>query len=321
LMFFLFVPSIVWKTFPSLAKKFDNFVRIFVDLSEDVVKQQLEIYNNALGPKALVNKGLVYRLLRVGIFKEYDEDISRRVESVNEVEWSDKSEIVESQDKEPLGLQDIGALTRTVLIGGTETTINQMLVAFWLLAENRHAQEKLRKEVEETIKTYGTLHMNLDKMEYLDALFHEIVRIGFGIPVLTRGALKDTHVGPYAISKGDMVIFSTARVHTDPYIWENSDPESKGPIDPDAKVPFDPERFIRDPDAKLKVHSFGAGPRRCPGRSMATIVIKLSLCALVQHFDISPPSSPERPKELTIAYKGGSYVDRKYCFFNMSVRK
>ena len=70
----------------------------------------------------------------------------------------------------------------------------------------------------------------------------------------------------------------------------------------DAKA-FDPERWVgrretrEGHNAKAFMH-FGAGPRFCPGRYLATLEMKMVLAMLARNFSISYAEAPEVTQEV-----------------------
>lgn len=155
------------------------------------------------------------------------------------------------------------------------------------LGGNERVQQKLREEIQETIKEFGEIDfdMLMDKMPYLDQVFIEATRLHPPIPVTTRHCIEsiDMSIGDnktIRIEKGTTIIIPIWSLHHNPDYY------------PDP-LEFRPERFdMKYGGAKQFTDRgvyipFGSGPRICLGMRLAQVQIKAALVELVKHFEIS----------------------------------
>jgi cytochrome P450 len=67
---------------------------------------------------------------------------------------------------------------------------------------------------------------------------------------------------------------------------------------------FEPERWLRDEQARGRSHDaraflqFGAGPRACSGRNLATMQSRMQLSMLVRNFHVELAADPETIREV-----------------------
>ena len=85
-----------------------------------------------------------------------------------------------------------------------------------------------------------------------DALMAETLRHDPPVRAIQRVAIRATTVGGTAIAAGDRVTLNIAAANRDPKVFERPDE-------------FEPGR----PETEMTALTFGAEPRRCPGRSQA----------------------------------------------------
>ena len=179
------------------------------------------------------------------------------------------------------GLPDLEIVSQifTFFFAGTDTTSELLTMAHYFLATHPEAQEKLREEVLNYIgKTEDIRYEHISKMEYLNAVIKETLRIGSPVLVIAfRTAIKDFMLSEVEIKKGTVLTASPAAVANNPKIFSN--PEQ-----------FKPERWIEKTDLgtiETSTHlPFSAGARRCIGEQLALIESKVMLCELIRRFKI-----------------------------------
>ncbi|KAJ0732938.1 putative cytochrome P450 [Helianthus annuus] len=160
---------------------------------------------------------------------------------------------------------------------GTETT---GLTTEWFVAEllkNEEAMKKVRDEVTKQINGNVVKESDLVRLPYLEACFKETLRLHPAGPLLIpRKAVETCEIMGYTIPKDSQVLVNVWAINRDPKIWD--DPLS-----------FKPERFIGS-NVSYKGNDFGylpfgSGRRMCPGETMASKLILLTVASLVINFD------------------------------------
>ncbi|XP_076940399.1 putative (S)-N-methylcoclaurine 3'-hydroxylase isozyme 2 [Bidens hawaiensis] len=173
--------------------------------------------------------------------------------------------------------QQINALMEELFAAGTETT---SLTIEWFVAEllkNKAAMQKVRDEVMKQISGNVVKESDLVRLPYLEACFKETLRLHPAGPLLIpRKAIETCEVMGYTIPKDIQILVNVWAINRDPKIW-------------DDPLKFKPERFIGS-NVSYKGNDFGylpfgSGRRMCPGETMASKLILLTVASLIFNFD------------------------------------
>ncbi|KAJ7143292.1 cytochrome P450 [Mycena crocata] len=172
----------------------------------------------------------------------------------------------------------------TFTMVGHETTAGSLTFTLWELARQPIIQDRLRAE----ITSYGRdlSYDDIQKLEYLDAVVKEGLRLHPASPQTERLALQDdvislSHPLPgigdaFHIKKGQVIHIPFTPMHTNPDAWG-----------PSAAV-FDPTRWLQASDPATLPHgwsgllTFCDGPRNCLGWRLAVLEFKIILATLIR---------------------------------------
>ncbi|XP_020579081.1 cytochrome P450 71A21-like [Phalaenopsis equestris] len=179
----------------------------------------------------------------------------------------------------------IKAITKDMLIAGTDSTSIPMEWAMVELLRHPIAMKKLKEEITNVVGCNETVvkEEQLAEMSYLKAIVKEVLRLHPPTTLIVRRLLTgDTIIKGYRIPKGTMVFINAWAIGRDPKIWDS--PEE-----------FRPERFINGEGRDLgfinhgfQLLAFGAGTRSCPGIQFSVSLIELAIANLVHVFDWKP---------------------------------
>lgn len=198
--------------------------------------------------------------------------------------------------------QKKGEMSLVVLLmdlfgGGVETTSTALTWGCLLLATHPHIQAKLQDEVDRAIgKDKLPTLADREKMPYVDATLHEILRFSSLIPLLVfHSVMIDTEFHGYILPKGSAIAFNAYSAMHDPNNFDNPDE-------------FRPERFL-NPSGTFKSNehflAFGTGKRVCLGESLAKIEGFLFLASLAQNFNMTLPEDNIKP---SLAFKNPGMI-------------
>ncbi len=210
-----------------------------------------------------------------------------------------------------LSADSLHAQIRSLFIGGHETTAHLLTMAFYRIAKNPEILAKLMNEIDTVLKGGAPLNADaISRMNYLNAVVQETLRVDSSIFAIPREALEDIEVGGYVIRRGTLVLAHLDALHRLPKFWK------------DAET-FDPERFTaenrdshhecgrRHPRA---ASPFGIGARQCVGRFFAIQEAKIALVTWLRmgmRF-AEMPECVEQEVVCTTRVKGGMPVKLRF---------
>lgn len=208
---------------------------------------------------------------------------------------------------EGITISEIAAQCFIFFTAGFETSSTTMNFCLYELARNPKIQDRLRREIEESIaKDGGELKYDtLFGMSYLDRVVSETLRKYSPVDNLFR--VSNSPYTPegcdFTIPAGTMFQIPIHSTHHDPDYFPN--PQR-----------FDPDRFL--PEAVKSRHPFaylpfGEGPRICIGMRFGQMQTKIGLVTLLRNFRFAPISeTPDRldfdAKTFVLTPKTGVYL-------------
>ncbi|TQE00371.1 hypothetical protein C1H46_014007 [Malus baccata] len=197
---------------------------------------------------------------------------------------------------------DIKAILLDMLAASMDTSSTSIEWAFSELMRNPQVMKKVQKELENVVGLKRMVEeSDLDKLEYLDMVVKETLRLHPVVPLLVpHAAREDCTVHGYHIPKKSRIIINAWAIGRDPSAWTDAEK-------------FIPERFAgNNIDVRgnhFQLIPFGSGRRRCPGIQLGLTVVQLVLAQLVQCFDWELPNNM-LPNELDMTEEFGLTVPR-----------
>ncbi len=189
-----------------------------------------------------------------------------------------------------LGLDDddIMANVITLLLGGEDTTAHALAWTMLYLAADPALQARMHEKSRAVLgdaaacPDYAGVHA-LDGFEHLA---FEALRLRPVVPFNGYESLHDIELGGLALPAQTLLFFIYRPSLTDPARFP--DPQR-----------YDPERWRHEGRHDMRAFlQFGAGPRVCPGRHLATVEMRLVLSMLLAHFEVELAIDPSRIEEV-----------------------
>ena len=193
--------------------------------------------------------------------------------------------LVEQEKTGSLTDEEIFGNVFTLLLAGEDTTSNTIAWTLYYLLQNPDAYQKIKSEIDHVLKDNDLLSNQdaLHALTYTEAVANESMRICPVTPLLFLESLQDQVVKDILLKKGDRIMLqSRIAQHKDKHFSDASS--------------FIPERWLQE--TKCPVHqtdvfrTFGAGPRFCPGKTLAMHEIKMALAMIIHNFDLSLAVNP-----------------------------
>ncbi|GJQ70408.1 hypothetical protein Trydic_g22837 [Trypoxylus dichotomus] len=167
----------------------------------------------------------------------------------------------------------------TVIIAATDTTSTALAYTIQSLADNPEVQERAFREVESIYlqqSQYTTSISDLSKMNYLQAVIQETMRLYPPVPYLTKQVTEDVEHDGMVLKKGLTIALVNYELHRNPKYY--TDPNT-----------FIPERFLSEKTNDAHMFSyipFAGGPRSCIGNKYAMLSMKTFLSKLLLNYEI-----------------------------------
>lgn len=169
-------------------------------------------------------------------------------------------------------------------LAGHETSAVTLAFVLHNLSKHKDVQEKVFEEVNRVLDGRIPTFADLDKLQYLESVIKETLRLQPPATLMTRVTSTDQVIGDYHVPAGVTIGIPIFTLHRDERWW--SDPET-----------FNPDRF-NDKDQNSKRHTyawipFSAGPRICIGLKFAMMEMKTGIAMIVQQYQLSLPDDFE----------------------------
>jgi cytochrome P450 len=174
----------------------------------------------------------------------------------------------------------------TLFLAGFETSAINLGWTLHLLAQHPAVADKLHAEVTGVLGTRAPTAEDVPKLEYVDRVVKEAMRLYPPAWIMDRLAIEDVSLGGFDIKKGTDVWITPWILHRDPRFWER--PEE-----------FDPDRWQNDLQKRLPkfvYFPFGGGPRVCIGNAFAMMEVVLVTAVLLRKFRLVPDGAPPIPE-------------------------
>jgi cytochrome P450 len=172
---------------------------------------------------------------------------------------------------------------RTFILAGHVTTAQSLACAFWLVARQPDAQQRITEEVDAVLGGRSPRLEDVPKLAFCEAVVLETLRLYPPVWVFGREALAEVQLDGFTLPAGRELVICPWMLHRNPEIF----PE------PDS---FKPERWHNGARLRLPRGSylpFSTGARNCLGEHFAMLESILVLASVVQEWTVR--ELPGRP--------------------------
>lgn len=171
-----------------------------------------------------------------------------------------------------------------LMMAAHDTSTSTISTTLYCLARNPEWQERLRAAAL-ALPDYLS-YDQLNDLEELSWVIHEVLRKHPPLPVMPRVVVKDIDHAGYRLTPGTLVAVPVLHTHHDPAWW--TDPHG-----------FDPERFApgREEHRRHKYlwAPFGGGAHMCIGQRFGLLEVKAALHLMLRRYRWSVPADYRMP--------------------------
>ncbi|CAG8455689.1 11684_t:CDS:2 [Acaulospora morrowiae] len=186
--------------------------------------------------------------------------------------------VADSLHDRPMTDEEICGLFLETLSGGIDTSSNTICFIIHFLSRYPKVKERLIEEVDRVVGkdlNHKITYEEIGRLEYCEAVIEECTRLFTTIPMVARRNASPDEIGGLVFPEDTQFYINLQGIHKHKSLWTN--PEE-----------FNPDRFMDkgNMDIKDHFHTFGGGLRKCPGRNLAMLELKLTLALLYRKYDI-----------------------------------
>lgn len=190
--------------------------------------------------------------------------------------------VTKDEDGNSFSYEEIQGNIFNILLAGEDTTARTLAWLLYFMAEYPEIQRKMQQEVDDILSDEQIMPIEqniIDKLEYIEAVAHETLRLKAVAPLLCMESNVDTELGGVLIPKGTPVMLLTRGgvLHEENFTDAHE-------FKPERWLESKPTGCIHNRNASLP---FGAGPRACPGRNLAMLEIKMAMAMVCKNFSVS----------------------------------
>ncbi|KAJ5672847.1 hypothetical protein N7507_001974 [Penicillium longicatenatum] len=194
------------------------------------------------------------------------------------------SYILRHNDERGMDVSEIQTNAALIIQAGSETTATALAACHFYLQKTPESYIKLSKEVREAFTTEEDItFLSVARLPYLNAVIEESLRMYPPAPAIGPRVVPDK--GAFVCGEFIPGKTSVSVAHYSAFRGASNFAE------PDS---FLPERWLRDNDderfrndKREALQPFSLGPRACIGRNLAYAEMRLILCKMLWHFDLS----------------------------------
>ncbi|XP_012529711.2 cytochrome P450 9e2-like [Monomorium pharaonis] len=220
------------------------------------------------------------------------------------------------EGRRELDIDEMTAQAFVFFFGGFDTSSTAMSFVAHEIAANPEVQTKLQQEIDNALEESNgeVSYESINRLEYLDAVISEALRLYPPAPFLDRQCNKDYELPstlpgekPFVTKKGMNFWIPVVAIHRDKKYYD--DPEK-----------FCPDRFLNNgtnQNSSLHASSyympFGLGPRMCIANRFAILEVKVLLFHLLARCELKPCAKTTSPmkfaKTLIVMPENGFWLN------------
>lgn len=180
-------------------------------------------------------------------------------------------------DGAPLEAGELRDAILTLLVAGLDTTAVALAWLFEQVLPRPAVVAALREEHARVVGAGGVCAEQLPRLEYLDAVVRESLRLRTVVPFVTRRLMRPLRIDGHDYVAGVHLCPCSHLVHRDPELYP--EPER-----------FRPERFLERRFGPHEWFPFGGGDRLCTGMALALTQMKAVVATVLDRLELRRPA-------------------------------
>lgn len=283
-----------------------------MDADQEIVRAGAESLRLVLAPSVLLAPwdlpGLPYRRFvdAVSRFNSRMREIIDARRKVHSGQADVLTQLIDARDEQGnLSDAEVVGHASVIYAASHETTGNALTWALFLLEQHPTWHRAAIEEVRSTLTAEAPSLDELERLEVLDAVIRETLRLIPPAPWTTRIASTDAHVGEHLVPRGTEIVVSIFHTHRFEPIYERPNE-------------FDPSRWQRIRPDVFEFNAFGAGSRACIGSGFALLELKTVMAMLLYRFrlELALQYPVDPVLNITLAPRNGLHmIVRNDCLF------
>lgn len=272
-----------------------------MDADQDIVRAGAESLRLVLSPWALIAPwdlpGLPYRrfLNAVHFFNKRLKEVIEGRRLAQPWQRDVLTELIHARDEEgQLSDAEVVGHASVIYAASHETTGNALTWALFLLSQHADWHRAACDEVRSILTSDTPTLEELERLDVLDGVIRETLRLTPPAPWTTRIAAVDAAVGGHHVPRGTEVVLSIFHTHRVEACYERPNR-------------FDPSRWQRIRPDVFEFNAFSAGTRACIGSGFAFLEMKTVLAMILQNFrvEFDPRCRVDPVLNITMAPRSG----------------
>ncbi|XP_066905814.1 cytochrome P450 4c21 isoform X2 [Halyomorpha halys] len=194
--------------------------------------------------------------------------------------------------------QDILDEVITFMFEGHDTITISLTFTIWLIGTHPDVQKELYNEVTSIIQENKVPSMeDYNKMEYLERVIKESLRLYPPIPIIGREATEDVVLpsNGHIIPRGAQIQLFIYTLHRREDLFYDADK-------------FNPDRFLTPQKHPFAYIPFSAGPRNCIGQKFAMLSLKVVISNLLLHYKIKSVGEIVPSPKMLLRCENGPHI-------------